>query len=45
MLERMSLEQMKLRQFNPKKLYQDDDDDYIFMQEYGGLPNKPQTHR
>ena len=35
MLEKMNFDQLKLRQFHPTKLYHADDDDYIFMQEYG----------
>lgn len=47
MLEKMNFDQLKLRNFHPTKLYHGDDDDYIFMQEYGEfrLPNKLRTSR
>ena len=43
----MNFDQLKLRQFQPNKLYHADDDDHIFMQEYGDFrpPNKSRASR
>lgn len=43
----MNFDQLKIRQFHPTKLYHADDDDYIFMQEYGEfkVPNRARASR
>lgn len=45
----MNFDQLKLRQFHPTRLYHAEDDDHIFMQEYGDFrpanSNKNHTSR
>lgn len=36
MLEKVSVEHLKLKNFNPSKYYTIDDDDKYFLDEYGG---------
>lgn len=38
MLERITIDQLKLKQFNLSKLYTPDEDDRYFLEEFGGKP-------
>lgn len=38
MLEKITIDQLKLKQFNLSKLYAPDEDDRYFLEEFGGKP-------
>lgn len=38
MLQKLTIDHLKLKQFNPNKLYAQSDDDHYFLEEYGARP-------
>ena len=41
MLGKISIDQLKIKQFNPNRYFNKDDDDRIFLDEYEGGSSRP----